>query len=75
MAGGNTPGGFKIPVASSSYHEKCIASSVKALQASLNAASSDQTYSLMAYRNCNQVAQEKIWTENVHKESSAARRW
>ena len=77
MAAGRStnPTAFKLPVASSSYHEKCISASVKAYQASFNAAPSDQTYSMKEYRNCNQVVQNKIWTENVNKERSAAKRW
>lgn len=73
MAG--NPGGFKLPVSSSSYHEKCIAASVKAYQASANAPASDKTYTMIDYRNCNQVSQNKIWSENVYKEYSAAKRW
>ena len=37
--------------------------------------SSGQTYPQKAYRNCNQVAQEKIWSENVYKENVALKRW
>lgn len=75
MASGNLPGGLKLPVVTSSYHEKCIAASLKAYQASMNAPSSDKTYTMQDFRNCNQVAQNQIWKENVQKETVAAKRW
>ena len=35
----------------------------------------DKTYGAAAYRDCNVVAQEKIWKEAVSKEESAIRQW
>ena len=35
----------------------------------------EENYQATTYRNCNQVAQERIWKENVHKEQQAAKVW
>ena len=34
-----------------------------------------KTHGASAYRDCNMVAQESIWKEEVHKETKAARQW
>ena len=76
-AGKSTPGSFRLPMVSSSYHQKCIAASVKAIEeaALRNSGTSDKTHPSTAYRDCNTVAQNKRWTESVHKELVAARSW
>ena len=58
----------------SSYHEKCIAASVKAIK-DVSDKTSDKTYSHGAYRDCNAVAQERIWSEYVQKELKQAKTW
>lgn len=74
MAGKTTSAGYRLPVASSSYHEKCISASVKAIQeASMR--TSDKTYPASAYRDCNVVTQETIWKEYVKNELKAAKSW
>ena len=58
----------------SSYHEKCIAASVKAIK-DVSDKTSEKTYSHGAYRDCNVVAQERIWSEYVQKELKQAKTW
>ena len=74
MAGRTTSAAYRLPVVSSGYHEKCIAASVRVIQEA-SARASDKVYSGSAYRDCNVVAQEKIWTENVQKELKLAKNW
>lgn len=70
------PSGFRLPMVSSSYHQKCIASSVKAIEeAAVRTTSGEKTHPSSAYRDCNNVAQNKRWVESVHKELVAARSW
>lgn len=75
MASKATTGGFRIPIVSSSYHEKCIAPSVKAIQGASASAGSNKTFTQGAYKNCNAVAQEKIWSEHVQKEHKITKSW
>ena len=76
-AGKSTPAGFRLPVVSSSYHEKCIAASVKAIQeaSARSSAGGDKTHPSSAYKDCNTVVQNKIWVESVQKEQVAAKSW
>lgn len=74
MAGKTTSAGYRIPV-TSEYHQQCIAQRVKAIREASERAGNDKTYSLGQYRKCNQVAQESIWKEHVHKEIVTARDW
>ena len=74
MAGKTTSAGYRLPMATSSYHEKCIAASVKAIK-DVSDKTSDKTYSHGAYRDCNVVAQERIWSEYVQKEFKQAKTW
>ena len=74
MAGKTTSAGYRLPVASSCYHEKCISASVKAIK-DVSDKTSDKTYSHGAYRDCNVVAQERIWTEYVQRELKQAKTW
>jgi hypothetical protein len=74
MAGKTTSAGYRLPMATSSYHEKCIATSVKAIK-DVSDKTSDKTYSHGAYRDCNVVAQERIWSEYVQKELKQAKIW
>ena len=74
MAKQTTSAGYRLPVASSSYHEKCIAPSVRAIQeAALRAG--DKSFPQAAHKDCNAVAQERIWTEHVQKEVKTNRLW
>ena len=74
MAGKTTSAGYRLPMATSSYHEKCIAASVKAIK-DVSDKTSDKTYSHGAYRDCNVVAQERIWSEYVQRELKQAKTW
>ena len=74
MAGKTTSAGYRLPIVNSSYHEKCISASVKAIK-DVSDKTSDKTYSHGAYRDCNVVAQERIWSEYVQKELKQARTW
>lgn len=74
MAGKTTSAGYRLPMANSSYHEKCIAASVKAIK-DVSDKTSDKTYSHGAYRDCNVVAQERIWSEYVQRELKQAKTW
>ena len=74
MAGKTTSAGYRLPMATSSYHEKCIAASVKAIK-DVSDKTSDKTYSHGAYRDCNVVAQERIWSEYVQREFKQAKTW
>ena len=74
MAGKTTSAGYRLPVVNSCYHEKCIAASVKAIK-DVSDKTSDKTYSHGAYRDCNVVAQERIWTEYVQTELKQAKTW
>ena len=65
--------GHRWPTTSSEFHEKCIAASVKALQA--NVTTAGENFPQGAYRNCNLVAKERIWKENVRKEHQTAKTW
>ena len=60
---------------SSAYHEKCIAKSVKAIHEASARAQSEKSYPQNAYRDCNVVAQERIWSEYVQKEMKTAKTW
>lgn len=74
MAGKTTSAGYRLPVVTSSYHEKCISASVKAIKEASDR-HSDKVFPQSAYRDCNKVAQEKIWTEHVGKEMRLAKGW
>jgi len=67
--------GFRLPSATSSYHQQCIASSVKAMKEAQERSGSGQTYSMGAYQKCNAVAQEKIWSEHCKRELTKANQW
>lgn len=75
MAGKSTPASYRVPVVSSSYHEKCIAPSVKAIKEAAERSGSGQTFSYGAYQKCNVVAQEKIWSEHCQKEHKILKNW
>ena len=62
-------------MASSSYHEKCIAPSVKAMKEELDRISTDKAHPGGAYRNCNVVVQEQLWKEAVKKERNTSKEW
>lgn len=74
-SGRTTSAAFRVPTVSSAYHEKCIAKSVKAIQEASTRAQSEKSYPQNAYRDCNVVAQEKIWSEYVQKEMKTAKSW
>ena len=74
MADRSASGGYKLPTSSSAYHEKCIAASVKAIKEA-TARTTGKSHTQGDYRGCNVVAQERIWTEQVQKQSKAARKW
>lgn len=74
MAGKTTSAGYRLPIVTSGYHEKCIATSVKAIK-DVSDKTSDKTYSSGAYRDCNVVAQERIWAEYVQRELKQAKTW
>ena len=74
MADKTTSAGYRLPVASSSYHEKCISASVKLIKEA-SERHSDKTYPQSAYRDCNVVAQEKIWSEHIGNELKLAKAW
>lgn len=77
MAGRTTSAAYRIPTASSSYHEKCIAPSVKAIReaASRSQAAGETAHPQHAYRNCDAVRQERIWKEGCQNERKHARNW
>ncbi len=66
---------YKTPTVGSSYHEKCIAPSVKAIKEASERTGSGETFSYGAYQKCNAVAQEKIWSEHCQKEHNLTNSW
>ena len=60
---------------SSAYHQRCIAPSIKALEDAARRQPGEKVHPGSAYRDCNMVAQERVWKEGVQKETAAAREW
>lgn len=67
-----TSSGFRV---TSAYHEKCVAESIKRMEAVASASASSANYSTGVYRNCNQVAQGDVWKELVRKEKHSKKAW
>ncbi len=74
MAGKTTSAGYRAPV-SSEYHQKCVSKAVKAIQETIQRTPTDKTYPNVAYRNCNAVAQERVWKEFVRNEIKDSKEW
>lgn len=74
MAGKTTSAGYRIPV-TSEYHQKCIAKSMKIIRDTTERFGAEKTFSQVEYRNCNAVAQERLWKEHVHNEIKATKEW
>lgn len=70
-----TAASYKVPTVSSSYHEKCIAPSVKAMKEASEKSGSGRTFTYGDFQKCNAVAQERIWSEHCHKEHNITKSW
>ena len=77
MAGRSTSVTDRVPVVSSSYHQKCIESSVKATKEAVVQISRDRSraHSAKTYTNCNKVAQDQLWKDVVQKELNISKEW
>lgn len=77
MAGRNTSVTDRVPVVSSSYHQKCIASSMKATKEAVAQISRDKSgaHPAKTYTNCNKVAHDQLWKDVVRKELKISKEW
>ena len=65
---------YRVPV-TSEYHQKCVSKAVKAIQETIQRTATEKTFPQVEYRNCNAVAQERIWKEFVRNEAKDSKEW